>query len=28
MGFGLVMGVRVHRYQELPRQQSLFGSFE
>jgi len=28
MGFGLVMGVRVHRYQELPRQQSLFASFE
>lgn len=28
MGFGLVMGVRVHRYQELPRQQSWFASFE
>jgi len=28
MGFGLVLGVRVHRYQELPRQQSLFASFE
>jgi rod shape determining protein RodA len=28
MGFGMVMGVRVHRYQELPRQQSWFASFE
>lgn len=28
LGFGLVLGVRVHRYQELPRQQSLLASFE
>ena len=27
-GFGLVLGVRVHRYQELPKQSSLFASFE
>ncbi len=27
-GFGLVLGVRVHRYQELPRQASLFSRFE
>jgi rod shape determining protein RodA len=27
-GFGLVMGVRVHRYQELPRQASIFSRFE
>ena len=26
-GFGLVLGVRVHRYQELPRQNSLFDQF-
>ncbi len=28
LGFGLVLGVRVHRYQELPRQQSLLANFE
>ncbi len=28
LGFGLVLGVRVHRYQELPRQASLFSRFE
>ena len=27
-GFGLVLGVRVHRYQELPRQASIFSRFE
>ncbi|MGN6423888.1 MAG: rod shape-determining protein RodA [Asticcacaulis sp.] len=27
-GFGLVMAVRVHRYQELPRQASIFSRFE
>jgi rod shape determining protein RodA len=27
-GFGLIMGVRVHRYQELPRQASIFSRFE
>jgi rod shape determining protein RodA len=27
-GFGLILGVRVHRYQELPRQQSIFARFE
>ena len=27
VGFGLVLGVRVHRYQELPRQNSLFEQF-
>ncbi len=27
-GFGLVLGVRVHRYQELPRQTSIFNRFE
>ncbi len=27
VGFGLVLGVRVHRYQELPRQNSLFDQF-
>ncbi len=27
-GFGLVLGVQVHRYQELPRQQSIFSRFE
>lgn len=27
-GFGLILGVRVHRYQELPRQQSIFSRFE
>jgi rod shape determining protein RodA len=27
-GFGLVLGVQVHRYQELPRQQSIFARFE
>lgn len=28
IGFGLVMGVKVHRYQELPRTQSLLSHFE
>ena len=28
MGFGLVLSVRVHRYQELPRQASIFSRFE
>ncbi|MDC7684007.1 rod shape-determining protein RodA [Asticcacaulis sp. BYS171W] len=28
IGFGLVMGVKVHRYQELPRSQSFFAQFE
>lgn len=27
-GFGLVLGVKVHRYQELPRQASIFARFE
>jgi len=27
-GFGLVLGVKVHRYQELPRQASIFSRFE
>ncbi len=27
-GFGLILGVHVHRYQELPRQQSIFARFE
>jgi rod shape determining protein RodA len=27
-GFGLVLGVKVHRYQELPRQASIFQRFE
>ncbi|MDI7775207.1 rod shape-determining protein RodA [Asticcacaulis sp. EMRT-3] len=27
-GFGMVLGVRVHRYQELPRQASIFSRFE
>ncbi len=27
-GFGLLLGVRVHRYQELPRQASIFSRFE
>lgn len=28
VGFGLVLGVKVHRYQELPRQASIFARFE
>ncbi len=28
IGFGIVLGVRVHRYQELPRQASIFSRFE
>ncbi|ADU13296.1 rod shape-determining protein RodA [Asticcacaulis excentricus] len=28
IGFGLVMGVKVHRYQELPRTQSFLSHFE
>ncbi len=27
-GFGLILGVKVHRYQELPRQASIFSRFE
>jgi len=27
-GFGLILGVKVHRYQELPRQSSIFSRFE
>ncbi len=27
-GIGLILGVQVHRYQELPRQQSIFARFE
>lgn len=27
-GFGLILGVRVHRYQELPKQSSIFSLFE
>ena len=27
-GFGVVLGVKVHRYQELPRQASIFSRFE
>jgi len=27
-GFGVVLGVKVHRYQELPRQSSIFARFE
>jgi rod shape determining protein RodA len=27
-GFGIVLGVKVHRYQELPRQASIFQRFE
>ncbi len=28
VGFGLIQGVKVHRYQELPRQNSIFARFE
>ena len=27
-GFGLILGIKVHRYQELPRQASIFSRFE
>jgi rod shape determining protein RodA len=28
IGFGLILGVKVHRYQELPKSQSFFSQFE